>query len=141
MFCIKDGEKQEDPSACEADGMPLSDEPCEAPCPALNETMEGSGNGTANATETEEPEEEGMYSFDKSYFKMYRILNDLIRDELSLIIRLIVLMKVSAKSITKTPGYLERKKRLKIQLRMKEEKQMNQEAGKVVAVKLVRKFT
>ena len=77
MFCIKDGEKQEDPSACEADGMPLSDEPCEAPCPALNETMEGSGNGTANATETEEPEEEGMYSFDKSYFKMYRILNDL----------------------------------------------------------------
>ena len=57
VFCIKDGEKQEDPSACEADGMPLSDEPCEAPCPALNETMEGSGNGTANATETEEPED------------------------------------------------------------------------------------
>ena len=48
--------------------MPLSDEPCEAPCPALNETVEGSGNGTANATETEEPEEEGMYSFDNELF-------------------------------------------------------------------------
>ena len=79
VFCIKDGEKQEDPSACEADGMPLSDEPCEAPCPALNETVEGSGNGTANATETEEPEEEGMYSFEKSHFKLFRFPNYLFK--------------------------------------------------------------
>ena len=41
--------------------MPLSDEPCEAPCPAMNETVEGSGNGTANATDTEEPAEDGEY--------------------------------------------------------------------------------
>ena len=61
VFCIKDGEKQEDPSACPADDMPLSDEPCEAPCPAMNETVEGSGNGTTNATDTEEPAEEGKY--------------------------------------------------------------------------------
>ena len=49
--------------------MPLSDEPCEAPCPALYETVEGSGNGTANATETEELEEEGMYYIDKKLFQ------------------------------------------------------------------------
>ena len=49
--------------------MPLSDEPCEAPCPALNETVEGSGNGMANATETDEAEEEGMYPFDKKLFQ------------------------------------------------------------------------
>ena len=59
MFCIKDGVKSEDPSACEADSMPLSDEPCEAPCPVVNATAEGSGNGTTNATEVEEPAEEG----------------------------------------------------------------------------------
>ena len=44
--------------------MPLSDEPCEAPCPVVNATTEGSGgNGTANATESEAPEEEGVHSY------------------------------------------------------------------------------
>ena len=53
--------KSDDPSSCEADTMPLSDEPCEAPCPALNETAEGSGNGTTNGTDTgdAQPTEEG----------------------------------------------------------------------------------
>ena len=41
--------------------MPLSTEPCEAPCPVLNETAEGSGNGTANATDAVDTQEEGNY--------------------------------------------------------------------------------
>ena len=59
VFCIKDGVKSDDPSLCEADKMPLSTEPCEAICPVLNETAEGSGNGTANATDTVDIPEEG----------------------------------------------------------------------------------
>ena len=56
--------KSDDPSACEAESMPLSDEPCEAPCPVVNATTEGSGgNGTANTTESEAPEEEGVHSY------------------------------------------------------------------------------
>ena len=50
---------------CEAETMPLNDEPCEAPCPEIEEG--GSGNGTSNDTVSEGGEvtdssEEGKHS-------------------------------------------------------------------------------
>ena len=46
--------------------MPLETEPCEGPCPVIDEVMEGSGNATTNATEAvgEEPAEEGKLYYD-----------------------------------------------------------------------------
>ena len=51
---------------CDAEIMPLSDEPCEAPCPTVEAPAEGSGNGTSNATEPDadgdmKPPEEGRW--------------------------------------------------------------------------------
>ena len=41
--------------------MPLETEPCEGPCPVIDEVMEGSGNATTNTTDAvgEEGAEEG----------------------------------------------------------------------------------
>ena len=58
VFCIKDGVKSDDPSLCDGDKLPLSDEPCEAPCPVVNATADGSSNGTTNGTEADEPKPE-----------------------------------------------------------------------------------
>ena len=63
VFCIKDGANVE-PNMCDAEIMPLSDEPCEAPCPTLEPPADGGGNGTSNATEPDtdgdmKPPEEG----------------------------------------------------------------------------------
>ena len=62
VFCIKDGANVE-PNMCDAEIMPLSDEPCEAPCPTVEPPADG-GNGTSNATEPDsdgdmKPPEEG----------------------------------------------------------------------------------
>ena len=63
VFCIKDGANVE-PNMCDAEIMPLSDEPCEAPCPTVEPPADGSGNATSNATEPDtdsdmKPPEEG----------------------------------------------------------------------------------
>ena len=51
--------------------MPLETEPCEGPCPVIDEVMEGSGNATTNATEAvgEEPAEEGKLYYDIAVYR------------------------------------------------------------------------
>ena len=51
--------------------MPLETEPCEGPCPVIDEVMEGSGNATSNATNEvgEEPAEEGKLNYDIAVYR------------------------------------------------------------------------
>ena len=61
VFCIKDGANVE-PNMCDAEIMPLSDEPCEAPCPTVEAPAEGSGDGNATEPDVDgdmKPPEEG----------------------------------------------------------------------------------
>ena len=45
--------------------MPLETEPCEGPCPVIDEVMEGSGNATTNTTDA--VGEEGAPDFDMNH--------------------------------------------------------------------------
>ena len=51
--------------------MPLETEPCEGPCPVIDEVMEGSGNATTNSTDAvgEEPVEEGKLYRDIAVYR------------------------------------------------------------------------
>ena len=76
VFCIKDGANVE-PNMCDAEIMPLSDEPCEAPCPSIEDPAEGSGNGTSNVTEsgtdgdTKPPEEGRCIQFHIEVYEVF----------------------------------------------------------------------
>ena len=96
--------------------MPLETEPCEGPCPVIDEVMEGSGNATTNATEAvgEEPAEEGksyydiaVYREDFSYIKSKHLGWHIMYD---------IFEKVNAKSITKTCGFSGKMNKWKMQM-------------------------
>ena len=56
--------------------MPLETEPCEGPCPVIDEVMEGSGNATTNTTDAvgEEGAEEGKLYYDMAvYVELHKI--------------------------------------------------------------------
>ena len=107
--------------------MPLETEPCEGPCPVIDEVMEGSGNATTNATDAvgEELAEEGKLYYDiavyvvKSKHLGWHIIYNIFE-------------KVNAKSIMKTCGFSEKMKKWKMQMQTAR-KLLTQEVEREVA--------
>ena len=91
--------------------MPLETEPCEGPCPVIDEVMEGSGNATTNTTDAvgEEGAEEGKLYYDiavyvvKSKHLGWHIIYNIFE-------------KVNVKSIMKTYGFSGKMKKWKMQM-------------------------
>ena len=108
--------------------MPLETEPCEGPCPVIDEVMEGSGNATTNATDAvgEDGAEEGKLYYDIAVYVVSK------SKHLGWHIIYNIFEKVNAKSIMKTCGFSEKMKKWKMQMQTAR-KLLTQEVEREVA--------